>query len=143
MQPGQNRRKHLRVLVAFCPFCMDIDANAWDTVHPLRRYPVENGDCFRDICYPLMVLSKIVELPALRHCKGDNRLFFLLCLLCGFLLQGGSFFLKISFHTRKILPKRPGLALCNKRRFRQDNNVCLTHGGSTQYRLRPAVYLCI
>ena len=60
-----------------------------------------------------MVFSEIMKLPALRHCKGDNRLFFLLCLLCGFLLQGGSFFRKIGFHTRKVLPKRPGLSFCN------------------------------
>ena len=92
---------------------MDIDADAWDSVHPLWRYPVENGDCFLHTRYILMVLSEIVELPALRHCKGYNRPFFLLCLFCGFLLHGGTFFLKVGFHAQKILPKRPGLALCN------------------------------
>ena len=60
-----------------------------------------------------MVFPEIMELPALCHCKGDNRLFFLLYLLCALLLHGGTFFLKIGFHTQKIFPKRPGLSLCN------------------------------
>ena len=61
-----------------------------------------------------MVFSEVVELPALRHRKGNDLLFFFLCLLCAFLLHGGTFFFKVGFHARKVLPKRSGLSFCDR-----------------------------
>ena len=93
---------------------MDIDADAPDTVHPLRRYLVKNFDCFLHARYILMVFSEVMELPALCHRKGNDCLLFFLYLFCIPLLQGSTFFLKVRFHSRKILPKRPGFSFCDR-----------------------------
>ena len=93
---------------------MNVDADAPDTVHPLRRYLVENFDCFFHACYILMVFSEVMELPALCHCKGNDCLLFFLRLFRIPLLQGSTFFRKVRFHSRKILPKRPGLSFCDR-----------------------------